>query len=168
MEDELLRYDRMVEGALRGVVQSALQTVCDHGLPGDHHFYITFRTRQASVRIPDRLREQYPEEMTIVLQYQYDDLSVTEEGFGVTLSFNNRQERLEIPYAAITTFADPSVNFALQFQPIDAIVDADEVDDLLDEAGEESDGADAPEAPPAPKETGGDNVVTLDAFRKKP
>lgn len=156
----------MVEGALRGVVQSALQTVAERGLPGDHHFYITFRTHGDGVSIPSRLRDQYPEEMTIVLQYQYHDLTVADDGFGVTLSFNNRQERLEIPYAAITTFADPSVNFALQFQPIGDVIE--EAADEMEEGGypPTSDAEDGDEKP-TPPETGGDNVVTLDAFRKK-
>lgn len=156
----------MVEGALRGVVQSALQTVAVRGLPGDHHFYITFRTHGDGVSIPSRLRDQYPEEMTIVLQYQYHDLTVADDGFGVTLSFNNRQERLEIPYAAITTFADPSVNFALQFQPIGDVIE--EAADEMEEGGypPTPDAEDGDEKP-TPPETGGDNVVTLDAFRKK-
>lgn len=166
MDGDFLRYDRMVESALRGVVQSALQTVAERGLPGDHHFYITFRTHGDGVAIPDRLRDQYPEEMTIVLQYQYHDLTVANDGFGVTLSFNNRQERLDIPYAAITTFADPSVNFALQFQPIGDVIE--EVVEGMEDEGHptlpETESGD--DKPPAP-ETGGDNVVTLDAFRKK-
>lgn len=166
MDGDFLRYDRMVESALRGVVQSALQTVAEHGLPGDHHFYITFRTHGDGVAIPDRLRDQYPEEMTIVLQYQYHDLGVAEDGFGVTLSFNNRQERLEIPYSAITTFADPSVNFALQFQPIGDVIE-EVIDGIEEEAGTTLPESDPDDDKPAPTDTGGNNVVTLDAFRKK-
>jgi uncharacterized protein len=111
-----LRYDRMVEQALRGVVRDALSEVAEQGLPGNHHFYITFRTRDKHVEMPDYLREQYPQDMTIVLQYQFFGLTVDADSFTVMLSFNNIKERLVIPFSAIVTFADPSVNFALQFQ----------------------------------------------------
>ena len=162
MVEDTLRYDRMVERALRGVVREALEVVGAEGLPGDHHFYLTFTTEHAGVDIPDYLRKQYPDEMTIVLQYQFYDLTMDDEGFAVTLSFNNRRERLSVPFAAVTTFADPSVNFALQFQMQESALDA--------EAGEpeaEPEG-DAPEPDP---ETTGDGekgkIVTLDSFRKK-
>lgn len=121
-----LRYDRMVESALRGVVRAALTQAAEHGLPGDHHFYVTFRTSHPGVMLADHLRARYAGEMTIVLQYQYFGLEVGEDGFSVTLSFNSQHERLVIPYAAITTFADPSVNFALQFQPLAHAEDEDE------------------------------------------
>ena len=117
-DDEILRYDRMVEGALRGVVKKSIQEVIDHGLPGDHHFYITFLTDYPGVKIPDYLRDRYPGEMTIVLQYQFSKLKVDDENMQVELSFNNVPEMLKIPLAAISIFADPSVNFALQFQPL--------------------------------------------------
>ncbi|MER2520658.1 MAG: ClpXP protease specificity-enhancing factor SspB [Bdellovibrionales bacterium] len=116
MNDDLLRYDLMIETALRNVVRKTLSAVAQNGLPGEHHFYITFLTNHPGVEIPDYLRKQYADEMTIVLQYQFFGLKVDEEAFGVTLSFNNIKERLRIPIEAITTFADPSVNFALQFQ----------------------------------------------------
>lgn len=118
MNDDLLRYDLMIETALRNVVREALSSVAQNGLPGEHHFYITFLTDHPGVEIPDYLRKQYDEEMTIVLQYQFFGLKVDGEAFGVTLSFNNVKERLRIPIEAITTFADPSVNFALQFQSV--------------------------------------------------
>ena len=115
-DEDTLRYDRMVESALRGVVREAVQEVIEIGeLPEDHHFYITFMTDYPGVKIPAYLHDRYPGEMTIVLQYQFYDLFVDDEKMGVTLSFNNVPERLEIPLAAITIFADPSVNFALQF-----------------------------------------------------
>ena len=119
-DDDILRYDRMVEQALRGVVRQAIKEVIDskNKLPGNHNFYITFMTDYPGVEIPDYLRERYPGEMTIVLQYQFYDLFVDAEKMGVTLSFNNVLERLQIPLGAITIFADPSVNFALQFQPL--------------------------------------------------
>jgi hypothetical protein len=166
-EDEILRYDRMVEGALRGVVKKSIQEVIDHGLPGDHHFYITFLTDHPGVKIPDYLRERYPGEMTIVLQYQFSELKVDDENMQVTLSFNNVPERLKIPLAAISIFADPSVNFALQFQPLgDALDDADlaTLDEL--EEGPDDDGKGGGKGKKAgAKKTG--EVVSLDKFRKK-
>lgn len=161
-EDEILRYDRMVERALRGVVREAVREVIKDGLAGDHHFYITFLTDHAGVRIPDYLRERYPGEMTIVLQYQFYDLEVDDEKMGVTLSFNNVPERLEIPLPAITIFADPSVNFALQFQPLEGPAEED---------GDKSKGK---KGKAEKKEKGDDTkaqktgeVVSLDQFRKK-
>lgn len=106
----------MVEDALRGVVRRAIDHAKAHGLSGDHHFYLTFASQHPDVVMPDYLREQYPEEMTIVLQHQFYDLDADEDGFSVTLSFNSERERLHVPFVAITTFADPSVNFALHFQ----------------------------------------------------
>jgi hypothetical protein len=151
----------MVEAALRGVVREALARTAANGLPGAHHFYITFRTRAPGVALPDYLLQQYPEEMTVVLEHQYWDLEVAEEQFGVTLSFANRPERLTVPFAAITAFADPSVKFGLQFQPPPA-------EEAAPAAPAEA-AAPAPAASPEGEEqtakTG--EVVTLDAFRKK-
>lgn len=167
MPKEQLRYDRMVETALRGVVRDALTEVAERGLPGNHHFYLTFRTGFPGVDIPDYLTAQYPNEMTIVLQFQYYGLDVTEDHFEVTLSFNNVHERLVIPFAAITTFADPSVNFALQFQPIVSTESAEvsampprPVPERVDEETVEE------SSPPAEEPKRGE-VVALDAFRKK-
>jgi len=119
MVSDQMRYDRMVEDALRGVVRRAIDHAKTHGLSGDHHFYLTFASQHPEVVMPDYLREQYPEEMTIVLQHQFYDLDADDAGFSVTLSFNSERERLHIPFEAITTFADPSVNFALHFQKAD-------------------------------------------------
>jgi hypothetical protein len=171
-ENEVLRYDRMVETALRNVVRQAVDEVIAHGEPpGDHHFYITFLTDHPGVKIPDYLRERYPGEMTIVLQFQYYDLSVDEEKLAVTLSFNNALERLIVPLKAISIFADPSVNFALQFQPMG------ERDDEEDDDGSDGGGAGGPPSGPGgkkkkPKSDAGDGakmgeVVSLDQFRKK-
>ncbi|QJE73539.1 hypothetical protein HHL28_10970 [Aerophototrophica crusticola] len=162
MSKDLLRYDRMVEAAKRSVVRAALREVVNRGgeLPGEHHFYITFRTDVAGVDLPDYLKAKYPQEMTIVLQYQFYDLQATNESVSVTLSFGGVLRRLVIPLAAITTFADPSVNFVLQFQP-------DDMPDALPEEEPEAveeEVAEAPE-PEAPK--AGATVVALDAFRKK-
>lgn len=154
--EEAFRYDKMVERALRGVVRHALDEVVKDGLVEDHHFYITFYTDHAGVKLPDYLKDRYPGEMTIVLQHQFYDLEVDEDRFSVMLSFNNVPERLTIPLAAITIFADPSVNFALQFQPLseeddeDIRFDAEELD--LDKDDKQ-------------KKKG--EVVSLDSFRKK-
>jgi hypothetical protein len=120
MARDSLHYDKMVENALRGVVRQALASVIDQGLPGNHHFYLTFRTSHPGVEIADRLRAQYPQEMTIVLQHQFWGLEVTDEHFVVNLSFSNIPERLEVPYAALVSFVDPSVKFGLQFQVQDS------------------------------------------------
>lgn len=159
MNEDLLRYDKMVEKALRDVVRNALTMVARDGLPGDHHFYISFHTQYPGVEIPDHLRKQYPEEMTIVLQYQFFGLKIEPELFSVTLSFNNIREKLVIPFQAITTFADPSVNFALQFQSVN---DDDDAEDA--EPGTAKD-ADKAEKPAADEKRG--EVISLDMFRKK-
>jgi hypothetical protein len=165
MQTEYLRYDKMVESALRGVVREALRQAAERGLPGNHHFYLTFRTHHAGVDIPEYLRHQYPSEMTIVLQYQFYGLEVEPDQFGVTLSFNNVHERLTIPFAAVTTFADPSVNFALQFQPL-GTQDIDAVDEIDADVTEQLAQPQAkPEAVKGEEKMG--QVVTLDAFRKK-
>lgn len=162
-DDDILRYDRMVEGALRGVVKQSVEEVIEHGLPGDHHFYITFLTDYPGVDIPDYLHDRYPGEMTIVLQYQFSDLSVDDEFMEVTLSFNNVPERLKIPLSAISIFADPSVNFALQFQPLGEVFDESELVAALDEDDEhpDDDGSGGGKG----QKTG--EVVSLDQFRKK-
>lgn len=161
MPKEPLRYEKMVESALRGVVRDALKEVEDAGLPGNHHFYLTFRTGFPGVEVPSYLSEQYPNEMTIVLQYQYYGLEVHHDHFAVTLSFHNKHERLVVPFAAITTFADPSVNFALQFQPLNA---EEEVDLEALPPHPATDAAPAEDKDEAPKRG---EVVALDAFRKK-
>ncbi len=155
---DLLRYDKMVESALRGVVREALARTAASGLPGTHHFYITFKTRYPGLKISDALTAQYPDEMTIVLEHQFWDLEVEEDHFAATLSFQGRPERLSVPFEAITSFTDPSVKFGLQFQP-----------------GESLAPLPTPVAPPKQEEkkkaekpagkTG--EVVALDSFRKK-
>lgn len=161
-----IRYDKMVEKALRGVVTQALDHVVKNGLPNDHHFYITFMTDFPGVEIPEYLREQYPEEMTIVLQYQFYGLEAHEEKFQVTLSFNNVPERLVIPVEAVTIFADPSVNFALQFQPMEDI--EEDEDDLPPPPPPTKTGKNDSKKPvkTAKKEDSG-KVIALDTFRKK-
>lgn len=156
-KEEGFRYDKMVEKALRGVVQQALNEVIKDGLTDDHHFYITFFTEHPGVKIPSYLKDRYPGEMTIVLQHQFYDLEVDDEKFSVMLSFNNVPERLQIPLTAITIFADPSVNFALQFQPLS---EEEEDADVRFEAEElELDRDD--------KQKKKGEVISLDSFRKK-
>jgi hypothetical protein len=157
----------MVETALRGVVREALSRAAKHGLPGAHHFYITFRTTAPGVALPDYLHAKYPAEMTVVLEHQFWDLEVGADSMSVTLSFQNRPERLTIPLAAITAFADPSVKFGLQFQ------------DSAAEPGAEAPAEAPPPAKPAPglaavpapaeakDEKKAGEVVALDKFRKK-
>lgn len=154
--DDAFRYDKMVERALRGVVKQALEEVVKDGLIEDHHFYITFFTDYKDVQLPNYLRERYPGEMTIVLQHQFYDLEVDDEKFSVMLSFNNVPERLAIPLQAITIFADPSVNFALQFQPL-----SEEDDEDIHFEAEEI------EVDKDDKHKKKGEVVSLDSFRKK-
>jgi uncharacterized protein len=117
MPEDLIRYEALVLDALRGVVRAVLQRVLKRGVPGDHHFFITFDTRAPGVGLSKRLKEQYPHEMTIVLQHQFWDLAVTEDRFEVRLSFNNIPERLIIPFSAVRIFQDPTVHFALALRP---------------------------------------------------
>ncbi len=191
MGDEGLRYDALVEDALRGVVRRSLTYVAERGLPGDHHFYITFRSDHPGVDMPEPLRTRYPREMTIVLQYQFWGLDVGDDAFGVTLSFADVPERLTVPYAAVTAFADPSVHFGLQFdsndgdedeeavitpmqsnepQPLRAAASQDQEPPAEPAPPPDSNDEDAPEPEPdeepaAPAESG--KVITLDSFRKK-
>ena len=162
MSIERLRYDKMVEDALRGVVREALREAAAKGLPGDHHFYVTFDTTYDGTVMPDWLRTEYPEQMTIVLQHQFWGLEIGEESFSVTLSFNNRQERLTVPIAAITGFADPAVKFGLQFEA----TELEEGDAAKPVEKVAASAARKPSAAPAATNNGAD-VVTLDAFRKK-
>ena len=115
-----IRYDMLAQEALRGVMRTVLADAAKNGLPGDHHFYITFDTRAEGVQLSARMREQYPEEMTIVLQHQFWDLSVVDDSFEVGLSFGGVPERLAVPFSAITAFYDPSVQFGFQFETVDA------------------------------------------------
>jgi len=185
MAEDLIRYDILAQDALRGVVRKVLSEVARTGLPGEHHFFISFATKAPGVRISSRLLAQYPEEMTIVLQHQYRDLIVTETGFEVGLSFNNVPERLLVPFAAIKGFADPSVQFGLQFElaPKAPPVEAAAVTPETEAPNPVSLPAEAPATPlPAPaaaaqQSEAGDGeaeeerpeaeVVSLDAFRKK-
>lgn len=161
MAQDHIRYDILTQEALRGVVRKVLAEVARTGLPGEHHFFISFLTKAPGVRLSQRLLEQYPEEMTIVLQNQFWDLKVSETGFEVGLSFDDKPEILVIPFAAIKGFFDPSVQFGLQLNGAAALP----TDDEKAEATETE--KLAPPAKPAATEAPGEKVVSLDAFRKK-
>jgi hypothetical protein len=113
--NDRFHYDALVDDALRSVVRRVLVQVAEKGLPGSHHFYISFRSADPGVELPEYLRAKYPDEMTVVLQHQYWDLIINEESFEVTVSFNKQQERIKVPFAALSAFVDPSVRFGLQF-----------------------------------------------------
>ena len=162
MAEDHLRYDILAQEALRGVVRKVLAEVSRTGLPGEHHFFISFATRAPGVRISEELLKQYDKEMTIVLQNQYWDLKVTESAFEVGLSFNGQPEILVIPFSAIKGFFDPSVQFGLQFDPATASRDDEETAADAATAAAAQEGA----AEPAPEQPG-EKVVSLDAFRKK-
>jgi hypothetical protein len=158
MAQDLFHYDKMVERALRGVIRDALSRVSHEGMKSAHHFYIGFATRAPGVAIPPRLAERYPAEMTIVLQHQFWDLDVGDEAFSVSLSFEKQIERLTIPFAAIRSFADPSVEFALAFaEPAPPATNEGALPALIEPKSK-------PEKEPA-RESG--EVVTLDSFRKR-
>ncbi|MEO5336073.1 MAG: ClpXP protease specificity-enhancing factor SspB [Magnetospirillum sp. WYHS-4] len=156
MTDSGIHYDQWIEEALRGVVRRALSVAVLEGLPGKHHFYVTFDTTAPGVSIAPHLKARYPEEMTIVLQHQFENLEVDDEALTVVLYFGGKAERLYIPLAAMTGFADPSVNFGLQLR---MSAPADDKDDKTPPASE-----DRPVPVDAEAEDG-NNVVTLDAFR---
>lgn len=156
--EDVFRYDRMVEKALRNVVRQTLLEVVEHGLVEEHYFYVTFFTQHPGVSIPDYLRERYPGEMTIVLQHQFYDLDVAEDKFSVMLSFNSVPERLTVPFSAITIFSDPSVNFSLQFQPLGEDHDGDDDDYASEELDLDKDDA---------RGLKKGEVISLDSFRNK-
>jgi hypothetical protein len=145
MAVDLIRYDLLAQDALRGVVKKVLTDIAARGLPGEHHFFISFHTRADGVKISDRLREKYPEELTIVLQHQFWDLVVSEESFEVGVSFNGIPERLTVPFAAIKGFFDPSVQFGLQFELVA------EAKPLERDSAQDTEAAATPDARPAPR-----------------
>ncbi|MCA0960783.1 SspB family protein [Salipiger bermudensis] len=151
-------YGNLMHRAMRGLIHDVLTDVAERGLPGDHHFFITFDTQYPDVELADWLSDRYPGEMTVVLQHRFDDLEVGEDGFAVTLSFGEAPERLYIPYHAIKTFVDPSVEFGLRFE-------------TQEDSEEEDEDEDDPTPPDGGPERPSDGqhdaeVVRLDAFRK--
>lgn len=176
MAKDQMSYDRMVEAGLRSVVREALIRVATDGLPGGHHFYIAYRTDAPGVEMPEYLRARHPEEITIVLQFQFYGLEVLQDRFHVTLSFNNIPERLTVPFNAITLFADPSVNFALRFQPVETALAASGgggVASMRETGGSKASEAiggriEKPAEAVLKDKTGeGEKVVSLDQFRRK-
>ena len=154
-------YGRLMHGAMRGLIRDVLSDVAEEGLPGEHHFFITFDTQHPGVDIAPWLRERYPDEMTIVMQHWFDALEVDDEGFAVTLSFGNQPERLVVPFDALRTFVDPSVEFGLRFESPEAeddTAEAEPAEDAAPEAAPEGDDAEPPR-----KDA---DVVSLDRFRK--
>lgn len=149
---QTIDYGRLMHDAMRGLIREVLTQVADHGLPGDHHFFITFDTTHPGVAIADWLKARYPAEITVVVQHWYEDLEVDDDGFAITLNFGDQPEPLYIPFDALRTFVDPSVEFGLRFETQDS-------DEEEDEEAEDED-----DTPPGPQGTG--EVVSLDKFRK--
>jgi len=162
--DDMIGYEQLMQDALRSVVRAALQEAASpRGLPGKHHFYITFRTHAPGVIIPDHLKARYPDEMTIVLEHQFWDLEVYADRFRVILKFSGQPQPITIPLNAITRFFDPSVKFGLQFEQ-------HHNDEARMASGDDSGGPAAPQVlaqESVPTPSGDTSVVSLDAFRKK-
>ena len=161
MDKELLRYDRMVADALLSVVRETLSRVSQFGLPSGHALYLTFKTGAPGVQIPDRLKAEYPDAMTIVLEHQFWDLGLEKESFRVTLSFKGRRERLVVPFGGMVAFHDPGAQFGLRFDEAPGQAPAPEKD-----APKPAPPAAAAPAEAKPKPAGAE-VVSLDQFRKK-
>jgi hypothetical protein len=179
--NDRFHYDALVDDALRSVVRRVLIQVAEKGLPGSHHFYISFRSTDPGVELPEYLRAKYPEEMTIVLQHQYWDLIINDQFFEVTVSFNKQQERIKVPFAALSAFVDPSVRFGLQFDrkdkagvvsdkpapaPPTPLPAPEKRPSLGGPAAADETSAEAP-ATDAKPEDAASKVVKLDSFRKK-
>jgi uncharacterized protein len=173
MATDLIRYDLLAQAALRGVLRTVLADVAKKGLPGEHHFNISFNTTAPGVRLSERMRKQYPQVMTIVLQHQFWDLTVGEDAFEVGLSFGGAPERVAVPFDAVTAFLDPAVQFGLQFETMEAQAEdaspaKEQEPAALLPAQSKADALPAPAPEPEPeKREGGAEVVRLDRFRKK-
>jgi uncharacterized protein len=170
MATDHIRYDVLARDALRGVLRRVLSDAAAHGLPGEHHFFITFLSKDEGVKLSPRLLAQYPEEMTVILQHQFWDLVVSEDRFEVGLSFGGVPERLVVPFSAIKSFFDPSVQFGLKFEPSDVAAEAPKNAPAAPAPSDAAVPAPLPstetsEEPAKPSE--GAEVVRLDRFRKK-
>lgn len=171
-----INYGKLVDEAMHHIVYKVLKNIEKEGLPHDHHFFISFATKHPEVNISEALRNKYPHEMTVVLQYQFHNLKVDEKGFAVTLSFTGTQESIYVPLVAITTFADPSVQFGLQFRDAESFDKSDINDEDLDmiteeikrqlEEDMESEKSTRPGFTKASKKSGDNNVISLEDFRK--
>ena len=159
--------ERARERARLGIMREALEIVANQGLFGEHHFYITFQTGLPGVNVPAHLAERYSDEMTIVLQHQFWNLTVTEDRFSVDLSFSDEMEHLEIPFAAVVGFVDPSAGLALRFQPDATVLWTQPVESTETEEAALPDDEPSADAPDAVDEKPTDNVVALDRFRKR-
>ncbi len=153
-------YGSLMHAAMRGLIQQVLSDVSENGLPGAHHFFITFDTMHPDVEIADWLSDRYPDEMTVVIQHWFDNLHVTDEGFAITLNFGDTPEALYIPYDAIKTFVDPSVEFGLRFETNE--VEGGEEDEGVDDVAD----ANLDEEPAEKVDAKEGEVVSLDSFRK--
>jgi len=169
-----MNYEQMAQNALRGVVRMALERVAKQGLPGDHHFYITFESRHPGVVMSEWLKERYPDEMTIVVQHQYWGLNVRPDSFDISLSFHKVGEQLTVPFEAVKAFFDPSVQFMLQFKPVTGQGAKKPIATTEQTVLQPAKAAPKPETPASeesddkPKDpAGGGEVVSLDKFRKK-
>ena len=161
MSDHLINYDAMVQEALLDVIRKLLEEAAIQGLPGEHHFYVTFDTTEPDVSIPGYLRKQHPSEMTIVLQHQFWGLTVGDDSFSLQLSFHGKQETLVVPFKALTGFLDPSVQFGFEFG------DQSKVTRTLGVSGQPTiQAATSPQTEEPVSEDTGENVVALDTFRK--
>ncbi len=166
MPTDHIRYDVLAREALRGVLRQVLKDAAEHGLPGEHHFYITFLSKADGVKLSPRLLAQYPEEMTVILQHQFWDMQVTDDRFEVGLSFGGVSEKLVVPFNAIKSFFDPSVQFGLQFEPSEQAAAAGGLIDPKTATTPVPASADS--VPERPAGSGdGAEVVRLDRFRKK-
>ncbi len=159
---QTIAYGRLMHHAMRGLIQTVLTDVAKDGLPGAHHFFITFDTRHDGVAIADWLRDRYPEEMTIVIQHWFEGLEVDDDGFSITLNFGDNPEPLRIPFDSILTFVDPSVEFGLRFESTDTA--GDDPEDEPPTPDDDGPGGDTDDTPaPASQDA---EVVSLDRFRK--
>ena len=153
-------YGNLMHRAMRGLIKTVLTKVSENGLPGEHHFFITFDTRHPGVEMADWLAERYPEDMTVVMQHWFENLEVGDDGFRVTLSFGNAPETLYIPYDSLETFVDPSVEFGLRFETTDEDEDEDGDGETLEDIPEAPMAEDVEDAPQDAE------IVSLDSFRK--
>ena len=165
MASDKMDYEDMIPGALRALMVTALGEISSQGLDGDHHFYITYHTTHDGVEMPDQLRAQYPETITIVLQHEFWDLVVEDQGFSVSLAFNGVPHQLAVPFDAVIGFADPSVNFGIQFNTPQGERQAEPAPSPIDEAPADSTSKSEADIDSFERKPG--DVITLDQFRKK-
>lgn len=157
MSEDYINYPQMIDNAMRNMVRDVMRRVQSEGLPGEHHFFISYNTQFPGVKMSDQLRAKYPKDITIVMQHQFWDFKVEDHQFNVTLSFGGAPEKLTVPFAALTAFADPSIKFGLQFQSLST------EENFIPPTS----GGDEPEPASDDSGEGMDKIISLDAFRKK-